>query len=137
MSLALWLAGVGHFIVLMASIQVPSRLSWREDFAKLSSFNRKVVWVYAFYIFAIIFAFGLLTLIFHNELLRGDRTALGLASFIGIFWTGRIVVDFIVFDHHDWPQGRLFVVGHFLLTFLFVCLAGTYWALLIWRIWLS
>jgi alginate O-acetyltransferase complex protein AlgI len=29
--LDLWLAGAGHFVILIASAQVPSRLRWRED----------------------------------------------------------------------------------------------------------
>lgn len=135
LDVALWLAGIGHFIVLMASVQVPTRLGWKEDFAKLTPFNRKVVWVYAFYLFAIIFIFGLLTLIFHQDFLQGNRVALGLAVVIGSFWTGRIIIDFAWFDHRDWPKGRIFIVGHACLTFLFLCLASTYWGLVIWKLW--
>lgn len=134
LSLALWLAGIGHFVVLTASVQVPSRLGWKEDFAKLSPFNHKVVWVYAFYTFGTILVFGVLTLFFHDEFLRGDRAALGLAGFIGIFWVGRIAIDFIYFDRKDWPKGKFFVVGHVLLTLLFICLASTYLALLVWHL---
>jgi hypothetical protein len=51
-------------------------------------------------------AFGTLTLMFHDELLRGDRVALGLAGFIGVFWLMRVVMDFTVHTHADWPQCR-------------------------------
>jgi len=67
-------------------------------------------------------------------MLRGDRAALGLASFIGLFWTARLLVDFFYFSHADWPKGRAFVMGHVLLTTLFFALAGTYLGLMIWRI---
>jgi hypothetical protein len=82
-----------------------------------------------------ILAFGVLTLSLHSELLRGDRAALGLAAFIGIYWASRIVVDAVYFSHDDWPKGRLFVIGHVLLTSLFVVLATSYLALFIWRLW--
>jgi hypothetical protein len=73
-----------------------------------------------------IIAFGTLTLALHTELLRGDRAALGLACFIGIYWTARILVDAIYFSHADWPKGTAFVVGHALLTLLFCWLAASY-----------
>ena len=38
--LILWLAGAGHFVILLASFQVPSRLRWKQDLAQLMPFNR-------------------------------------------------------------------------------------------------
>jgi alginate O-acetyltransferase complex protein AlgI len=137
MSAALWMAGIGHFCVLIASFQVPSRLGWKEDLAKLTPFNRKLMWVHGGFAVLTIIAFGVLTLTLHAEMFRGDRAALDLAGFIGIYWTARIVVDFAYYEHKDWPSGRGFVVGHALLTLLFVFLAATYGALCIWRAWFS
>jgi hypothetical protein len=134
-SLALWLAGAGHFCVLIASFQVPHRLRWKQDLAKLTPFNRKLMWVHGGFAVLTIVAFGILTLALHNEFLRGDRSALGLAVFIGIYWVTRIVVDFTYYDHSDWPRGPGFVVGHILLTLLFACLACTYLAVFVWRVW--
>jgi hypothetical protein len=135
LSLALWLAGLGHICILGASFQVPHRLGWKEDLAQLTPFNRKLMWVYAIYTLLTIVAFGTLTLVLHAELLRGDRAALGLAAFIALYWTGRILIDFFYFDHADWPKGRAFVAGHFALTALFVALAATYSATLVWHLW--
>src|SRR5882724_10076054 len=81
----LWLAGFGHFCVLIASFQVPVRMRWREDLTKLMPVNRKLMWTYGAFIVLTIVAFGTLTLALHDELLRGDRSALGLAGFIGAF----------------------------------------------------
>jgi len=131
--LALWLAGAGHFVILFASFQVPGRLDWRGDLAQLRPFNRKLLWVQGGFTVLTIVAFGVLTLVFHGEMLRGERAALGIAAFIGIYWTARILVDAFYFSHSDWPQGRIFVVGHFLLTSLFVALAFTYVSLVLWR----
>jgi UDP-N-acetylmuramyl pentapeptide phosphotransferase/UDP-N-acetylglucosamine-1-phosphate transferase len=70
------------------------------------------------------------------EMLRGERAALGLACFIGIYWTTRILVDALYFSHEDWPKGTAFVVGHVLLTLLFLALAASYLGLFIWNVWL-
>lgn len=134
--LDLWLAGAGHFVILFASFQVPSRLRWREDLARLMPFNRKMLWVQSSFTVLTIIAFGTLTLTLHKELLRGDRAALALACFIGTYWTARILVDALYFSHEDWPQGRMFVIGHALLTSLFVALACSYLGLVVWQMWL-
>jgi hypothetical protein len=134
--LALWLAGGGHFVILFASFQVPSRLRWKQDLEKLMPFNRKLLWVQGGFTVLTIIAFGTLTLALHAEMLRGDRAAMGLVCFIGSYWTARIIVDAFYFSHEDWPQGRDFVVGHTLLTCLFVALAANYWGLFAWQVWL-
>jgi hypothetical protein len=133
-SLALWLAGVGHFCVLIASFQVPARLHWKEDLRQLTPVNRKLMWVYGGFTVFTIVSFGILTLALHAELLRGDRAALALALFIGIYWTLRIVVEFFYYDLADWPRGRGLVAGRILLTLLFVYLAGSNLALFFWQV---
>lgn len=134
MSLALWLAGAGHFTVLIASFQVPYRLKWKEDLAKLTSFNRKLMWVHGGFAIYTIMSFGVLTLWLHDEMLRGQRAGLALAAFIGVYWLLRVVVDFVYYDHADWPKGRAFVVGHALLTLLFVFLFVTYLGVVAFRL---
>jgi hypothetical protein len=126
MSLALWLAGAGHFVVLIASFQVPYRLGWKEDLAKLTSFNRKLMWVHGGFAIYTIISFGVLTLALHDEMLRGGRAGVAVAAFIGIYWLLRVAVDFTYYEHADWPKGKEFVVGHVLLTLLFVFLFVTY-----------
>jgi hypothetical protein len=131
----LWLAGAGHFLVLLASFQVPYQLHWKQDLQSLMPFNRKILWVQSGCTVLTIIAFGTLTLALHAELLRGDRAALGLAAYIGAFWTVRILVDAFYFSHSDWPRGKRFLAGHILLTSLFLGLAASYLGLFIWHTW--
>jgi len=133
MSLALWLAGAGHFCVLIASFQVPYRLRWKDDLAKLTSFNRKLMWVHGGVAVYTIVSFGVLTLLLHDEMLHGQRAALALTAFIGIYWLLRVVVDFTYYEHADWPKGRAFVAGHVLLNMLFVFLLVTYLGVSVWH----
>lgn len=133
--IGLWLAAGGHFVILIASFQVPYRLHWKEDLRSLLPFNRKLLWVQGGFTVLTIIAFGILTLALHSELLRGDRAALGLSCFIGTYWTARILVDAFYFSHRDWPKGMQFVVGHILLTCLFSLLAACYWGLFLWHVW--
>ena len=135
--LDLWFVGAAHFVILFASFQVPYRLGWKKDLAQLMPFNRKLLWVQGGFTVLTIVAFGTLTLVLHEEMLRGDRAALALIGFIGIYWTARIVVDALYFSHADWPKGPEFAVGHILLTSLFSALAASYIGLFIWHWWLK
>ena len=71
-------------------------------------------------------SYGALTLLLHDDILRGQRAAVALAALIGVYWLLRVVVDFGFFDHSDWPKGGAFLAGHILLTSLFIFLAATY-----------
>jgi hypothetical protein len=133
-NLALWAAGAGHFVILIASFQVPIQLHWKRDLAQLIPFNRKLLWVQGGFTVLTIIAFGILTLVLHQELLRGDRAAMGLACFIAVYWTARVLVDAFYFSQADWPPGRRFVVGHILLTLLFSALASIFAALAWWNL---
>jgi len=133
LSLALWLAGAGHFCVLIASFQVPYRMNWKDDLAKLTPSNRKLMWVHGGFAVFTIIAFGVMSLVLHEEMLRGDRAALALAFFIGLYWLLRIVVDFAYYSHQDWPAGFSFRIGHVLLTSLFVFLSASYLSVAAWH----
>lgn len=131
LGLALLLAGIAHFCVLLAGVQIPARFEWKRELAVLSPMNRKLFWVYLGFIGGTIAAFGLLTLALRGEMLRGDRSALALAALLATWWTARILIDALVFDHRDWPKGAQFVAGHVLLTSTFVAMAFSYWTLLV------
>jgi hypothetical protein len=133
----LWFVGAAHFVILFASFQVPYRLRWKQDLQQLIPFNRKLLWVQSGFTVLTIIAFGTLTLALHAELLHGDRAAMGLACFIGVYWTSRILVDAIYFSHADWPKGIPFAVGHALLILLFSSLATSYVGLFVWHVWLK
>lgn len=126
LSAGLWAAAAGHFLVLVASARVPAELDWETDLASLDPFNRKLLWTYGGFIVLVIVSFGTLTAVFHRQLLAGTPVALGLCAFVATFWTARMLVDALYFSHDDWPEGVAYVVGHALLTSLFVLLVVVY-----------
>jgi hypothetical protein len=124
--LALWLASAGHFTLLAVSVQLPARLDWRNDLAKLTDFNRRFMWVAGGFIVFTYLGFGVLTLLLHDEMVRGDRSAAVLAAFIGLYWLVRVVVDATAFRGAPWPRGWLFRLGHLALVALFVYFVVVY-----------
>lgn len=88
------------------------------------------MWVYGGYIASMIALLGVMTLSLIPEMMLGEKGALAIAALAALFWWSRVGVDALVFEHADWPQGPEFVVGHTLLTSLFVTLATIYTVLL-------
>jgi len=131
---ALWLAGLGNFVTLAAGLQVPFRLKWMDELAKLSPFNRKIFLNYAIYVGLTIVSIGTLTFYLHDELLGTSRATNALCMLMGGFWGLRILVDFFWFKHQDWPRGPSFVIGHTCLTALFFSLTSTYLGLALWHL---
>jgi hypothetical protein len=130
----LWLMGAAHFLVLVASFQVPSKLNWREELPRLSSFNRKLMYAYGAFIVLTIVTFGVFTIFMHGDLLAGSKAATFFAGFIAVFWLLRLSMDFFYYKHEDWPKGKQFVVGHALLTSLFTFLCLSYGSLVVWHL---
>lgn len=131
--LALWLAAAGHFSLLLVSSQVPRELGWRADLATLRPFNRKLMYVFGGYVVFTYLAFGVLTVVLHDELVRGDKAAVALAVFIGLYWLVRLGVDAFWFSSQDWPTGMKYRLGHAALNLLFCFLTATYLCLAAWH----
>ena len=108
-------------------------MGWKVELARLRPLNRKLLWTYGGYIVGMITTWGVLTLNLIPEILSGEKSALALTLVIAIFWWSRILVDAFYFEHSDWPEGVEFVLGHTMLTTLFVTIASVYTTVLIWH----
>jgi hypothetical protein len=65
-------------------------------------------------------------IVLHDELVRGERSAVVLSALMGPWWTARIAVDACIFGHSDWPRGLRYVAAHALLVLGFVGMSTTY-----------
>lgn len=128
---ALLTAALAQGGILAAGIQVPRRLEWKRELAALSSFNRRIVWAYHAFVGLTIAAFGVLTAMLVDDMVEGERAALGLAALIAAWWTMRLVVDAFWYRAEDWPPGAAVAAGHATLVTGFLGVASSYAALLI------
>lgn len=131
--LALWLAAAANFCILPAGFLAPRVLGLWEEIQSLSRFNRRIVQVYYGFTGGTIVGFGTLTALYHGWLLAGNPVALGLSSFMGLWWGSRLTVDAFFYDSEDWPSGPGYRAGHGLLRFAFAGMAFTYIALPVWH----
>ena len=92
------------------------------------------MYAYGAFIVLTIVTFGAFTLTMHQDLLQGSGSAVFFAGFVTVFWLLRIGMDFFYYKQEDWPRGAQFVIGHALLTSLFLFLSLSYGSLVVWHL---
>lgn len=123
------LGGILHFGILIASAMVPQVLDWKASLDKLDRLSRQLVWVHGVFIVIVIIGFGLLSILFANDLVTGAPLARGVSFFIALFWGARLIVQFFVFDAAPYLRTPILKAGYHGLTFVFIYQAVVYsWA---------
>ena len=120
------IGGVLHFSVLIASVQVPRILKWREELAKLDPFLRRMFWVYGIFIVLVILGFGTISVSQAEALTSGSALGRWICGFIGVFWGLRLIIQFTVFGRPTFLTSLLHRTGYHLLTLLFLYLTSIY-----------
>lgn len=115
----IFLAGFGQLSVLVASALVPIRLKWRTELAKLSRLHRQMYWVYGGYVVLSIIAFGVISLVNHEELAGGSRLARSVTAYMAVFWGIRLSLQ-AVLDVKEHLTAWWLIAGEGVLTVLFV-----------------
>ena len=98
LELLVFIGGLLHFGILLASSMVPKVLNWKMSLDGLDDLSRQLVWVHGLFIVLVIIGFGLISVLLASELASGTPLARGICLFIAIFWGARLVVQFFVFD---------------------------------------
>ncbi len=107
------LAGLAHLGLVAVGGQVPRVFRWKEELARLGAANRRLFWVYGFFIVLANVGFGALSLAYAGEIAGGKGAAAGFALFLSIYWAARLATQYLVFDTPDWPrEGRHPVAKH-------------------------
>jgi hypothetical protein len=122
----LFVGGLLHFVVLMASAMTPRVLDWHANLATLHPFLRRLFWVYGFFIVLTIVSFGTLTLVRADDLASATPLARSVCAVIAIFWLARLMVQFFVFDARPFLTTTFRRVGYHGLTLLFGALVFIY-----------
>jgi len=123
---ALTIAGFMHFGLLLASFSTPRVLAWESDLKKVSPLTRQLVLVHGGFIVLTIISFGVLTLVAGRELLAGNVLALAVTTFIGLFWTCRLLVQIFYFKAGPWLTTPFRKIGYRALCVVFAYFAFAY-----------
>ncbi len=127
----LQLAGIGHFGILIGSVQVPAILDWKTELAHLNPFMRCLFWVYGVFIAFTVLGFGVFTLVNAHELGAGGLMARSVSGLIAAFWAMRLAVQFFIFNARPYLTNGWRWLGYHTLTGAFVFFTAVYgWAAL-------
>ncbi len=120
------LGGAIQLAILVASLQVPRMLNWRDELAVLKPFLRSLFYVYGVFIVLTIIGMGVISIAFAGEIATSPGLGRAFAGFVLIFWSARLVVQFFVFDAKPILTTPMMRIGYHALTVAFVVLVGAY-----------
>ena len=121
------ISGVLHFGTLLGSAQVPKELRFREELPKLNPLLRHWVLVAGGYVVFNIVAFGLISLVFRNELASQSVMARVFCGYVSLFWAIRLIMQLFFFNAKPYLRNTLLRIGYHGLTIVFTwqaCLYG-------------
>jgi len=127
----LFIAGVLHLGLLVASALTPQVLRWRTELRQLSALSRHVIWVHGGFIVITILGFGTISLFNARSLAGGGGLARSVCAFVSLFWLCRLMVQFYLFDARPYLRGLMLKAGYHGLTVAFTFFVIVYgWAAL-------
>jgi hypothetical protein len=119
------IAGVGQLGILLASVQVPTKLNWKRDLAVLNHLHRQMYWTYGAYVVLGIVFLGFVSLLCADELASGSRLGVVVNAYGFVFWGARVALQW-VYDIKPFLVARWMRAGYHVLTVAFVSLTVLY-----------
>jgi hypothetical protein len=93
---------------------------WYTDIKKLKPLNQEIAKTYGRYIQGLNFSFGLISILFVNELKNGTGLSIALTGLIAAYWTGKVLTQFAYYPMYQIPNKLIFKVGEVLMNTLFI-----------------
>ncbi len=104
---------------------------WYNDIEQLTELNQQIVRTYGKYIIGLNFTFGLIGILFTEQLKGMTDLAVAMTGLIAFYWVGKIATQFLHYSMYQIPNKRIYKIGEVGMNLLFVLFAVTYAALFI------
>ncbi len=134
---ALKLAGIFQLVLCIASWWIPQILDWKGQMKSWTVLMRQLFMTYALYILGSHLCFSFISWFAADYLLEPQPASFVvsqlLLGFIGLWWTVRLLMQFVGFDLSQVAKTRFNVLAKHLLSLLFVYLVMVYWGIFIWN----
>ena len=112
-------SGILHLCTLLGSAQVPKELRFKEDLPKLNPMLRHWVLVAGAYLLFNIVAFGIISIVFRQELASRSTLARVFCGYVCLFWGVRLIIQFFFFDAKPYLRNWFLRAGYHGLTVVF------------------
>jgi len=118
------LSGVGQIFTALIYPYIRHQVfDWYNDVKKLKPLNQEIAKTYGRYIQGLNFSFGLIAILFANELKEQSALAVALTGLIASYWVGKVATQIAYYPMYDIPKRTLFKVGSYGMNVLFVLFA--------------
>lgn len=129
----LLIGGWSLVVLCIGSFWIPKVLCWKEKLAGLTPLMRELWWTYSCYVWASHVFFAVLALGFREFLMGGSGGAMAMCTFMLLWWSVRLWLQFFGFDLTEVKGSKANRVAKHLLTLLFIGLVTLYAGLLCWN----
>jgi hypothetical protein len=117
-------SGFGQIFTAMIYPYIRLRVfDWYNDVKKLKPLNQEIAKTYGRYIQGLNFSFGLIAILFTNELQEHSALAVALTGLIAAYWIGKVATQIAYYPMYDIPKKLLFKIGSYGMNALFVLFA--------------
>jgi hypothetical protein len=118
------LSGVGQIFTAMIYPYIRHQVfDWYNDVKKLKPLNQEIAKTYGRYIQGLNFSFGLIAILFTNELKEQSALAVALTGLIAAYWVGKVATQIAYYPMYDIPKRMPLKIGSYGMNALFVIFA--------------
>ncbi len=125
-----WLIVVGAIGMMFTAVIYPYIrhvvFDWYNDIKKLKPLNQEIAKTYGRYIQGLNFSFGLISILFTEELKNQTGLAVALTGLIAAYWTGKVATQFSYYPMYEIPKKAIFKIGEVLMNILFISFSGIF-----------
>ncbi len=99
---------------------------WYNDIKQLKPLNQEIVKTYGRYIQGLNFAFGLIAILYYEDLKNQSHLAIALTGLIAAYWIGKVATQFSYYPMYQIPKKLIFKIGEVCMNTLFISFALIY-----------
>lgn len=96
---------------------------WYNDIKKLKPLNQEIAKTYGRYIQGLNFSFGLISILFTEDLKNQTGLAIALTGLIAAYWIGKVITQFAYYPMYEIPNKLIFKIGEVGMNILFISFA--------------
>ncbi|RAR47057.1 hypothetical protein [Flavobacterium lacus] len=118
------LSGIGQIFTALIYPYIRHQVfDWYNDVKQLKPLNQEIAKTYGRYIQGLNFSFGLIAIVFTNELKEQSALSVALTGLIAAYWVGKVATQIAYYPMYDIPKRKLFKFGSYGMNTLFVLFA--------------
>lgn len=126
------LGGAGQILTALIYPYIRHRVfDWYNDVKKLKPLNQEIAKTYGRYIQGLNFCFGLMAILFADDLKNQTHLATAITALIAMYWIGKVATQVAYYPMYEIPQKPIFKIGSWGMNLLFVSFAVIYALLLV------